>query len=272
VETIRRDVEAEMVGLEVTDVRATGIRTLRRYGAPHEFAARVRDRRLVAVGRRGKYLLLHLEGGDAVVVHLGMSGQLLVATRGTALVAHTHVVLSLGHDVQLRFVDPRTFGEVFVTAPLGPGGDVPELAHLGVEPLAAATTSAVLAAMLAVRRTKVKPLIMEQRWMVGIGNMYADEILWTARLHPDRPAAGLSAPESRALHRSIRTVLRAAIRHRGSSLADEQYRDVHGRIGGYQAFHRAYGRTGEPCPRCGTPIVRLRAYGRSTHLCPRCQR
>ncbi len=271
VETIRRDIVAEMSGRRITAVAATGLRTMRRYGAPDDFVARVQDRRLVEVGRRGKYLLLYLDSGEVVVVHLGMSGQLLAADRTVPLAKHTHVVLSMDSGADLRFVDPRTFGEVFVSAPTGANRTVPELAHLGVEPLDASTTPARLAAMLRSRRTRLKPLLLDQHWMVGVGNMYADEILWTASLRHDRPAAGLTGPEARRLHRAVVSVLRAAIDGRGSSLADEQYRDIHGRIGRYQERHRVYGRAGAPCPRCGTPIVRVTAYGRGTHLCPHCQ-
>jgi formamidopyrimidine-DNA glycosylase len=272
VETLRRGVDAEMTGRSVTEVTATGARTFRRHGAPDDFVARLRGRRLAVTARRGKYLLLHLDSGDVVVVHMGMSGQLLAADAGTPVGKHTHAVVTFDTDQQLRFVDPRTFGEVFITTADGPGAVVPELAHLGPEPLDEAMTPSVLAGVLRRRRTKLKPLLMEQQWIVGIGNMYADEILWTARLRPDRPADELTGGEARRLHRAMLAVLHDAITHRGSSLADEQYRDLYGRVGAYQALHNVYARAGLPCPRCATPIVRVRAYGRSTWTCPRCQR
>jgi formamidopyrimidine-DNA glycosylase len=271
VETLRRGVDAEMTGRTITEVIATGARTLRRYGAPGDFAGRLAGHRLVVTARRGKYLLLHLDDGDVVVVHMGMSGQLLVTDTCAPIGKHTHVVVTFDAARQLRFVDPRTFGEVFVSTGGGPLAGVPELAHLGAEPLDEAMTPATLAGMLRNRRTKLKPLLMEQQWMVGIGNMYADEILWAARLRHDRPASDLSGREACRLHVAIVGVLTEAIRHRGSSLADEQYRDVYGRIGGYQAFHNVYARDGQPCPRCATPITRAKAYGRSTWSCPRCQ-
>jgi formamidopyrimidine-DNA glycosylase len=272
VETLRRGVDAEMTGRRITAVAATGARTLRRHLDAGAVAGRLRGRQLVTTARRGKYLLLILEGEEVIVVHMGMSGRLLMADPAAAMAPHTHVVLTFDGDRQLRFVDPRTFGEVFVSS-IGEGsGVVPELGHLGPEPFAAALTPAVLAGMLRTRRTKLKPLMMDQRWIVGIGNMYADEILWTARLRHDRSTAQLSPAESRRLHRAIRSVLCDAITHRGSSLADEQYRDLYGRLGGYQALHKVYDLAGAPCPRCATPIVRIRAYGRSTWYCPRCQR
>jgi formamidopyrimidine-DNA glycosylase len=228
VETLRRGVDAEMTGRTITDVVATGIRTLRRHGVLADFAGRLRGRRLAVTARRGKYLLLHLDGGDVIVVHMGMSGQLLATDVTTPVGKHTHVILTFEPDRQLRFVDPRTFGEVFVSSADGP--NVPELAHLGYEPLDEAMTASVLAAMLRSRRTKLKPLLMDQQWIVGIGNMYADEILWAARLRHDRPAGELSGPESRRLHRAMVGVLNEAIAYRGSSLADEQYRDLYGQV------------------------------------------
>jgi formamidopyrimidine-DNA glycosylase len=272
VETLRRGVDEELTGRRITDVRATGLRTLRRHTQPGAVVERLRGRRLAVTARRGKYLLLILEGGDAVVVHMGMSGQLLLADPVAPMPKHTHVVLTFDADRQLRFVDPRTFGEVFVSAVGDPPSGVPELAHLGAEPLDAALTPRVLAGMLASRRTKLKPLLMDQQWIAGIGNMYADEILWAARLRHDRSPAELTGAESRRLHRGILAVLSQAIVHRGSSLADEQYRDLYGRVGGYQAHHQVYDRAGLACTRCATPIVRVKAYGRSTWYCPRCQR
>jgi formamidopyrimidine-DNA glycosylase len=272
VETLRRGVDAEMTGRRITEVAATGARTLRRHGDRSTIARRLRGRRLVVTARRGKYLLLVLEGEAVIVVHMGMSGRLLMADPAAPMAAHTHVVLTFDGDRQLRFVDPRTFGEVFVSTVGGGPAVVPELGHLGPEPLDAAMTPEVLAGMLRTRRTKLKPLMMDQQWIVGIGNMYADEILWSARLRHDRRAAQLSAAESRRLYRAIRSVLGEAITHRGSSLADEQYRDLYGRLGGYQALHKVYDLAGVPCPRCATPVVRIRAYGRSTWYCPRCQR
>jgi formamidopyrimidine-DNA glycosylase len=124
---------------------------------------------------------------------------------------------------------------------------------------------------LAMRRTKLKVLLMDQRFVAGIGNIYSDEILWRAGVVHDRPADQLSAGEVDAVHDAMVTTLRDAVRHRGSSLADQQYRDLSGRIGGYQAYHRAYGREGLPCERCGTAITRVKAYGRSTFFCPKCQ-
>ncbi len=272
VETVRRGVDAEFVGRVIRSVAAGGVRTLRRHGHPGELVERVRGRRLLGTGRRGKYLTLGLDSGDVVVVHLGMSGQLLKAAAGDPPVKHTHVTFGFDGGAELRFVDPRTFGEVFVTAPAGSGGVLPELAHLGVDPLEGIPEQGTLAALLAGRSTRLKPLLMDQTRIAGIGNMYADEILFAAGLRFDRPAGSLTSAEVERLWRAMVTVLNAAIVHRGSSFADEQYRDLYGKLGGYQHLHTVYAREGRPCPRCGTPVERVRFGGRSNFFCAGCQK
>ena len=277
VETVRRDVESEFAGRLIEDVHAGGVRTLRRHRDPKELEQRVRGRKLVDTGRRGKYLMMNLDSGDVVVVHLGMSGQLLLAGVGDPQVKHTHVALSFDDGRELRFVDPRTFGEVFVSAPVPPGGVPAELSHLGLDPLAPDgedepdATEQRFVTLLGGRTTRLKPFLMDQTRVAGIGNMYADEILFAAGLRFDRPAGSLDEDEARRLFRSVVAVLSDAIVHRGSSLADEQYRDLYGRVGGYQALHRVYAREGSPCPRCGGPVERARSGGRSNFYCPGCQ-
>ena len=268
VETIRRDVESIYVGRRITRVEVHGLRSVRRHADPDEFVRRVQGRRLTSTGRRGKYLVLHLDSGEAVVAHMGMSGQLLRVGPADEVAKHTHVRLAFEDGPDLRFVDPRTFGQMWVTTPAG--GVVPELAHLGFDPLEDPDAEARLREVLR-RPTKLKPLLMDQARVVGIGNMYADEILFAAGLRPDRPAASLSAPEAKRLYRSMVSVLQDAIRYRGSSLADEQYRDLFGELGGYQKRHRVYAREGQPCVRCGGTITRTRSGGRSSFHCPGCQ-
>lgn len=268
VETIRRDVDRTYTGRRITDVQVTGLRSVRRHTDPAEFVSRVEGRRLSATGRRGKYLILHLDGGDAVVAHMGMSGQLLHAARHEAVLKHTHVRLGFEDGPDLRFVDPRTFGQMWVTTPAG--GDIPELAHLGFDPLEDPDAERRVTALVK-RPTKLKPLLMDQSRIVGIGNMYADEILFAAGLRPDRAAATLSEPETRRLYRSMVSVLNDAIRYRGSSLADEQYRDLFGELGGFQKRHRVYAREEQPCTRCGDVVTRVPFAGRSSFFCPGCQ-
>jgi formamidopyrimidine-DNA glycosylase len=299
VETIRRDLDRELTGRTVATVVAPGGRSVRRHLDAGVLRERLVDRQVASVGRRGKYLLLRCGQGPAnetvLVVHLGMSGQLLLAGAGDRAILHTHVVVGFkddqgggggeqggggqggdGHQErdqvhELRFVDPRTFGEVFVSS-VAPGEEtLPELAHLGLDALDEIKGPAQLRGMLQARRSQLKPLLMDQRFLAGIGNMYADEILFAARLRYDRTSDTLSRREVERLHQAMTDTLAAAISHRGSSLADQQYRDVFGAIGAFQRRHQVYAREGQPCPRCRNSIVRVKAAGRSNFLCLRCQ-
>jgi formamidopyrimidine-DNA glycosylase len=271
VETIRRDIEKEFANKRIKKVEVTNSRSIRRHNSADEFIARTEGRKLIGTRRRGKYLLLRLDSGDVLVAHLGMSGQLLRADPRDALSKHTHVVLSFVAAAQLRFVDPRTFGELFITAPEQLEDEVPELAHLGFDPIEEQMAWTRFSDLLAARKTKLKPLLMDQRFVAGIGNMYADEILFTSGLRHDRSSDSLTPQEVRRLYRAVVETLQDAIKHRGSSLADEQYRDLFGEIGEFQRLHNVYDRAGEPCPRCRSTIVRIKANGRSSFFCPRCQ-
>lgn len=272
VETIRRDLDREVVGKKIKAVDVSGLRSIRRHKSKKDFIGKLEGHRITGILRRGKYLLCKLDGGDVLVVHLGMSGQLLRAKGPREpLLKHTHVVLTFTQGGQLRYVDPRTFGELFVTAFYDVDAAVPELGHLGFDPLDDVISWNVFGARLTARKTMLKPLLMDQRFVAGIGNMYADEILWAAGLQPGRSSETLSSQEVRRLYRAMVETLQDAIKHRGSSLADEQYRDIFGGVGSYQGEHKVYGREGEPCRRCRTPIVREKTGARSTYFCPQCQ-
>ena len=271
VETIRRDVEREFVGKRIKAVEVTGARSVRRHPNIEEFVARLEGRRLVRTVRRGKYLLLELDNREVLVVHLGMSGQLLRSDPKEPRGRHTHVVVSFTGAPQLRFVDPRTFGELFVTGRDRLEDDLPELAHLGFDPLDDQMAWTTFGQRLLARKSKLKPLLMDQRFMVGIGNLYADEILFAAGLRHDRSSDSLTHQEVRRLYRGMVETLTDAIKHRGSSLADEQYKDLFGEIGEFQRLHNVYDREGEACPRCRATIARVKLGGRSTFFCPRCQ-
>jgi formamidopyrimidine-DNA glycosylase len=271
VETVRRDIDKEFSGKRIKRVTATGARTIRRHTEAAEFVSRVEGRRLTGIDRRGKYLMLRLDSRDVVVAHLGMSGQFLSTDPKAPPIKHTHVVLTFTGGPELRFVDPRTFGEVFVSTPEELEKVVPELAHLGFDPLEDAVTWTDFATRLGARRAKLKPLLMDQRFVAGIGNIYADEILFAAGLRHDRPSDQLTPQEVRRLYRSMMETLQEAIRHRGSSLADEQYRDLSGATGDFQKLHNVYARQGAPCTRCRGTIVRVKTNGRSSFYCPECQ-
>jgi formamidopyrimidine-DNA glycosylase len=271
VETIRRDLEKEVIGRRVKTVEVKGKRSIRRHKSGPEFRARLEGRKMTSIRRAGKYLLVGLDDDDILVVHLGMSGQLQRAKGPKEpLDKHTHVVITFTQGGQLRFVDPRTFGEMFVTT-AGELETVPELSHLGFDPLEEVMSWARFGQLLADRHTQLKTLLMDQKFVAGIGNIYSDEILFAAGLRYDRGSDSLSAQEIRRLYRAMVETLSEAVKYRGSSLADEQYRDLFGEIGDYQGQHQVYDREGSACRRCRNSIVKVKVNGRSGFLCEHCQ-
>jgi formamidopyrimidine-DNA glycosylase len=271
VETIRRDLEKEVVGKRVKTVEVTGMRAVRRHPDKKHFAAGMEGRKITSVGRRGKWLLLDLDGDDVLLVHLGMSGQLRKAAAKDPVEKHTHVVLGFTVGGQLRFVDPRTFGEMFVCGTDQVAAEVPEVAELGFDPIEDVMSWNAFGGMLMARKVKLKALLMDQRFVAGIGNIYSDEILWTAGLRGDRSSDSLTTQEVRRLYRAIGEVLNEAVKLRGSSLSDMQYCDLYGAPGRYQEEHKVFAKEGEPCRRCRSPIQRAKWSGRSTFFCGACQ-
>jgi formamidopyrimidine-DNA glycosylase len=271
VEVVRRDLDREIVGKRIKAVEVDGMRSVRRHHNRKQFIARLEGKKITAVERRGKYLLCRLEGGDVLVIHLGMSGQLLRAkTSRETRDKHTHVVMTFTQGGQLRFVDPRTFGEMFVTES-DALNKVSELNHLGLDPLETAMSWEHFGQLISQRHAKLKPLLMDQKFLAGIGNIYSDEILWGAGLRWDRMSDSLSSQEIRRLYRAMVETLQDAVKYRGSSLADEQYVDLFGKPGDYQHHHKVYARDGEYCRRCRHLIRRERVGGRSTFFCEACQ-
>lgn len=277
VETVRRGLAEHLVGRPIGDVSVHRDRAVRRTSADAVING-LRNTTLLAAQRRGKYLLCPLDSGDTLMVHLRMSGQLLIAPAGSPRPAHTHVVAELlavddCPAAELWFVDPRTFGEVVVFDPDNVAVEVPELTQLGFDPIVDDWDDTTLAEVLAGRSTAMKALLLDQHRIAGIGNIYADEILHQARLHPETPAGSLRRRDVARLAASIRTVLAAAIAAGGSTLVDARYVDLLGMSGWYQDEHHVYGRAGERCLTCGRGVIRriVRA-GRSTHFCPVCQR
>ncbi len=271
VETVRRGLEAAVTGRRVAQVQVSGRRSVRRQ-SPAAFVAALEGRSLVRAGRHGKYLLIGLDDGATLVVHLRMSGQLLLAASEEASPPHTHVRLLFDGFTELRFVDPRTFGELFVAGEHDERGRPVELALLGPDPLVERLDEPQLRRLLAGRRAPIKALLLDQHVIAGIGNIYADEILHRARIRPDRPAGTLGPTALGRLASAISEILTEAVELRGSSLRDARYRDLMGEPGDYQAHHAVYDRAGKPCPTCGRPVERLRLRGRSAHFCRRCQR
>lgn len=272
VETVRRGLERFVVGRRVDRVEIGRERTVRRT-SPEAVIHGLTGARIEAARRHGKYLLLALDSGDEVMIHLRMTGQVLVAEAGAARPPHTHVALTLDDGHELWFVDPRTFGEVVVFDPDNIDAEVPDVARLGVDPIAGDLTLPLFKQILRRRHRQLKPLLLDQHVIAGIGNIYADEILHAARLRPDRMSDELSTASERRLHRAIHEILNDAIDAGGSSLSDNQYVDLFGAGGSYQDAHRVYGHAGERCPTCGVGWIRRTLTAqRSTHFCARCQR
>ena len=293
VETIAHDLRGLVAGARVTAVRSNWPRTLRSH-SPEGFARAVAGRTIDGVGRRGKQLLVWLGPADhaaeseigaaeaapaaaepaVMTVHLKMTGQLFVVPAGAPQDRHVHMVLALADGRELRFRDMRKFGRVGLyrrdpdTGLPGDGEAVGVLAS-GPEPLADDFTAAQFAALLARRRGRLKTLLLNQDFVAGVGNIYADESLWRARLHPLRDAHTVSPGEARRLHVALRDVLAEAVERRGSSVDD--YTAPEG-DGSMQEHLAVYQRAGEPCLRCGRPVRRIVVGGRSTHYCGWCQR
>lgn len=270
VETVARGLRIALPGRTILDVRLGKTDFIDDPGA---LESALPGSRVVEVRRHGKLMVLRLEPAAApaaaeeslfLLIHLGMTGQVLVCPSGQPVAPHTHVFLALDDGREVRYTDPRRFGRMRLEREAG----MPSiLAKLGLEPLE--MTEAEFAARLAGRRAMIKALLLNQAVFRGLGNIYTDESLWRARVHPQRHAARLTAMERRALYRAIQEILEAAIRLGGSSISD--YVDTAGNPGMFQLRHRAYGREGKGCPRCRTKIRRIIVAGRSSYFCPRCQ-
>jgi formamidopyrimidine-DNA glycosylase len=274
VEVMRRDLEKDVVSRRIKEVEVrptkNAMRVIRRHGRRKDFSSRLEGHKVARVERKGKYILLHLDDGDVLVVHFGMSGQFLRANKRVALPPHTHVVITFQQGGDLRFVDPRTFGEMFV-ATTDELGKVKELQHIAIDPLEDTFTWQSFGDLLAQRAAKLKQLLMDQKFVSGLGNIYSDEVLFAAGLRYDRMSDTLSSQEVRRLYRAIQEVVQDAIRYRGTTLGDEAYVDLVGQPGEYQKELKVYGRKGQPCRRCRTPIETVKVSNRSSYYCPQCQ-
>lgn len=270
VELTRRHLEPVLRGAQVERVEVRGARVLRNQPRPADFIPRLRGRTVGDLRRRGKFMLADVGDGLTWLTHLGMSGRVSVAAPGSPEAPHTAVVVGLRQGPEVRFIDPRTFGHaaVLTAVELAAAG----CSRLGPDALEELPPARWLAARLAGRTAPIKALLLDQRLVAGLGNIYADEVLHRARIRPDRPAGSLSPAEVSTLRRSIRPVLEAGLRHGGTSLADLAYLLPDGRTGRYFARLRVYGRAERPCRTCGRPIVRIVQSGRSAFFCPECQR
>ena len=276
--------DATVLGVSVIDERAL----TRHTGGAAQFEATLSGRRVLGAARRGKFLWLPLDGAaEALVGHLGMSGQLLLRAPDAPAERHERVRIGISHpshgELAIVFADQRTFGSLALDALVptadgaagGWGADAAlapsQVAHIARDPLDPAFSDAGFRAALARKRSGIKRVLLDQTVASGIGNIYADEALWASRLHPETPASALSTRAASRLLAEVRAVLHKALAEGGTSF-DAQYVNVNGQAGYFAHSLNAYGRTGQPCPRCARPIVRAQFMNRSSHFCPRCQR
>jgi formamidopyrimidine-DNA glycosylase len=288
VEVVRAGLEPAVTGALIASVDVRDERALTRHtgGAAH-FEAELTGRRIAAAVRRGKFLWMPVSDDEAIVTHLGMSGQMLLRIPGAPEERHERIRIELEHPVHgplsVVFADQRTFGSLAVDrlvdtsdgAAAGRGSDlsrVPtQVAHIARDPLDPAFDAVRFRARLARTNSGIKRVLLDQTVASGIGNIYADESLWAARIHPETPGAALPTRAVNRLLAEVRAVLDKALAEGGTSF-DAQYVNVNGQAGYFAHSLNAYGRTGQPCPRCGRPIVRVSFMNRSSHFCPHCQR
>ena len=274
VETIARELRPLLLGARITGFWTDWPRAIK-HPDPEAFAAGVDGRTVDAVGRRAKWLVLELSGGQVMAVQVKMTGQVFVLLAGTPRDRHVHVVFALEDGRELLIRDVRKFARIALyrrdeaSKALGADGETDPFDELGPEPLDPGFTLARFRALLRGRRARLKPLLVDQAFLAGVGNIYADEALWRAKLHPLRSAAGLSTPGERNLYTAIRGVLAEGIERRGSSIDDYTAPEGDGEM---QEHLQVYQRTGQPCARCGHPVKRFVLGIRATHFCSWCQR
>jgi formamidopyrimidine-DNA glycosylase len=267
VETLRLQMEREIVGRSISDVV---VRFAGRINKTKEsFAAALRSKRIRAVERRAKILRIVLDGGQSLLVHLKMSGRFLLRAAGHEPTKHTHVVFVFSDRQELHFEDARKFGYLYLMA----DNDVEEIFanKYGPEPLGKEMNVEKFIERLQRKpNAKIKPLLLEQEIIAGVGNIYADEACFTAKIHPTRRVREISTAELGELYTGLREALEESLRRRGTSA--DKFLDLYGNKGDNVQFLKVYGREGEPCMRCNTPLTKIRLGGRGTHFCENCQK
>ena len=267
VETLRRSLVKKVKGKKIVDLTITLPKMVRRFISWKDLIQRVRGNTVVAIKRRGKSLLFILDTSDVLIIRLGMTGQLIWSSqkRPVTVDKYTHIIIHFEKDERVLFRDVRQFGEAY----LAEKRNVENILKMGAEPLRKDFTPDILGTIIS-STVKIKNLLMDQRRIAGIGNIYSDEILFEAGIHPLKKACSLRRTELIKLHKAIGLVLHEAIACKGDTFSD--YRTLSGGQGTYQHFHRVYQREGESCRRCSESIVRVKLSGRSCHYCPGCQK
>lgn len=268
VETVKRTLQQKLAGLKFTDVQIL-LPKIVRIPDPDEFRKIIAGKKITRIGRRGKYLQVFLSGAYTLVVHLRMTGRLVYRENGEPLPKYTHAVFSMDNGARLIFADMRQFGQMWLV----PAASLDYLAgykNLGIEPLDDLFTRDYLKKQLRRRHARIKPLLLDQTFIAGLGNIYADEVLHRARINPERLATTLTPREIARLYNAIRDVLQEGIENRGTSVRN--FVDGNGKAGNHQEHLRVYGQEDKPCPCCGETIVRKKIGGRSSYYCPSCQK
>jgi formamidopyrimidine-DNA glycosylase len=268
VETMVRDLTPRVVNHTIITVQADFPGAVI-WPTFEEFEQRVLNQKILDIRRRGKYAIFSLHSGDNLIIHRGMTGALLLRPPDAPMESHVRLMFQLDDNSQLRFNDPRKFGKVLLMDSSGMERPLP-WARMGPEPLNGDFTPRTLKRSLEGRTGPIKPLLLNQNLVAGLGNIYVDEALFAARIHPRRTADSLKPSEIKRLHASIQRVLHAAVEGRGTTFSS--YTDVDGKPGLYKESLQVFQRAEEPCPRCGTTITRLVVGGRGTHICPKCQK
>jgi len=268
VETIKRELLEKVKGKRVSGVKVEKEKSVKLV-PPWEFEKILVGKVFSDIQRRGKYLIIYLDSENTLIVHLKLTGRLLFSKDGQKIPKYTKIIFTFDDGSQLFFSDMRGFG----TAYLVKGADfdlIPGLAQIGPEPLESNFSPEVLAGLLRKKRGKIKPILMDQNFIAGLGNIYAQETLFRAGIHPERDVSTLSKEEIKAIYESLTTVLRQAIAHRGTST--DTYVDLNGKKGSFEAQLQVYGREDQACIKCGNPIRKKKIAGRGTCFCPKCQK
>jgi formamidopyrimidine-DNA glycosylase len=272
IETIRRGLERDTVGRRVKSVDVPTAKAVHRNGSRKAFQARLDGVKLKSVDRRGSLLVFSLDSGELLVIDIGTSGQLLRTAPKDEVAKDTQVIVTFTQGGQLRLADPEGEAEAFVVTTDLLLDEAPELAELGLDPVASPVSWTSFAQSLVNHRNdKLKPLLLDQSFVVGLGGLYADEILHDAGLRPDREVSTVSTMEIRRLYRSLVEILHEATKHHGTSTDEHPFTDLAGTPGSFQEELQVWGRDGEPCRRCRQTVTRQRAGGRVTYWCPSCQ-
>jgi len=274
VETIRRGLQKQIKNKQIKDI-VINVDKIVKKPSLREFITKIKDKKIKEIDRRGKYIIIHLDSEDKLIVHLGMTGLLIYPydnkiTEKEIKPKHNHLIFTFTDNTQLVFNDVRRFGKVYLISNIN---EIETLSKLGIEPLEDYFTEEVFIQILNKKKNgKIKSFLMKQEFIAGLGNIYANEVLYRSNIHPLRPVSSLNKKEIENLYQQIKLVLGEAVKLRGSTVADEAYRDTDGKKGKFAKKLQVYARKGEPCIKCGHSIEVVRIEGRSSFICPQCQK